>query len=207
MNDINSWQDLEEIETEMAEPSAGPETFGAWGGICPPEKLSEFLKAWAFRPAFAVWETSDSIEWSKKGQAGDPSEHPALSADAAYLERARMFGPDGDLQIRREEDRFLWSFVGEPGAGPPAGWPAESFWENPENEGVRYRRKEETFLLWGEKKDGRDRWHDDRVAAARLDYPVDAESGGRVQARADLFIRNGRTEFVRFKSLEPYSEE
>jgi hypothetical protein len=120
------------------------------------------------------------------------------------LERGRLFGKGGDLDLRRDGDTFRWRFVGAPNVRPPEGYAAKEndFWE--QHPHAKFHCYVETTLLWG-KREG-DRWHDDRVAAAELDYPApdDAE---RVQVKYQVYSRSGRVEFVWLIGVDEWQEE
>ena len=142
---------------------------------------------------FGIWEELSAVRLDRD----------QLPPEAWSLLRGRIFGPGGDLEVRRQGARFQWRLIGPGGmqlaAAPNQG---EDFWAEPSNAKQWFYRSEATFLLWGE-GDGKGRWHEDRVGAAQLAYPVNA-SWGRVQIRARLFCRNGQVEFVWYQGLEEH---
>jgi len=121
---------------------------------------------------------------------------------AKWLERARLFGEGGDLDIRRDGDRFLWRFVGKEEYAPDG-----ERLELPTGDEINpvYRR-ERTALLWGERKEGQSQWFDDRTAGAALTYPVDG-APARVKVRYYEYTQAGRTLAVWLRGLEAYELE
>jgi hypothetical protein len=110
-----------------------------------------------------------------------------LSRDVQFLKRARLFGKGGDLKIWRSvSNGFRWCYVGL-AAHVPEGdnipWPKDV--TNP----VFCRKR--TALLWGNRSDNQDLWHDDRVAGAGLAYPV-AEAAERVHVTYLEYTQAGR---------------
>jgi hypothetical protein len=65
--------------------------------------------------------------------------------------------------------------------------------------GCTLRRYEESVILWGERKEGHNLWFDDRAAAARLAYPVNAR--GRVYLHFWRYTEHGQTAFVWYREL------
>jgi len=167
-----------------------------WGGTCPESKLSAFIQGWDLSTMpYCIWEHASEIVF----QEG------TLPAEAGLLERGRLFGPGGDLSLRRDGDVFRWHFVGRAGAKPPAGpYGTQDFWQATGNEDARFHQATETAQLWGERKEGFDLWFEDRVAGARLQYPT--THTGRVQIRYATFSRAGRVEFVWLRELEVCDE-
>lgn len=174
----------------------GQDQLAIWGGWCATEAdLLKLLQDWPKRDEampYRIWEYSDQITFEEK----------KLPQDAHWLERGRLFGPGGDLEVRRDGDRFYWHFVGRVGMQPPAGnFHAQDFWTESET-GTRFFHCEKHALLWGERREGFDRWFDDRAARAKLSYPW--EEVGRVQVNYQTFSRSGQVEFVWLLGLEGY---
>jgi hypothetical protein len=184
---------LEQLVEEVGKPCCGPEALALWGGTCAEDALTDFLNGWPLgRMPYRIWESTDRIAFE---------EQPPTNV--ALLERGRLFGAGGDLELRRDGGTFHWRFVGAPEVRPPQGYDTDdaNFWA--QHPGVAFHCYEETALLWG-KRQG-DRWHDDRVAAARLDYPApdDAE---RAQVLYKVYSRAGRVEFVWLIGLNVWKE-
>lgn len=187
--------DFEKLVKEVKRPLCGREHLAVWGGTCTEGVLTEFLAGWPLeRMPYRIWESTDRIDFEKDAPA--PS--------VALLERGRLFGPGGDLELRRESDRFHWRFVGPPDIRPPQGYDTDEtdFWtQHPD---AAFHCSEGTVLLWGERRG--DGWQDDRVAAARLDYPAPADSK-RVQVRYNVYSRAGQVDFVWLTGLSEWKEK
>lgn len=102
-------------------------------------------------------------------QIGGTSEVPS------EVLRMHVFGEGGDFTLRMDEGKAFWRYVGLPVDNPPTN--ATSIWEQETHLISGDDRAEETIssLLWGEYEQGGRSgiWHDDRVGAAKLVYPVD----------------------------------
>jgi hypothetical protein len=188
-------REFDKLVSKVNKPQVGKESLAIWGGTCAKDALADFLTGWDLkRMPYRIWESTDRIKFKK--------EMPV--PNVALLERGRLFGKGGDLDLRRDGDTFRWRFVGDRGVCPPAGYDAEenNFWkQHPE---ATFHRYTETALLWGERRD--DRWHDDRVAAAELDYP-EMDGAERVQVKYKVYSRAGHVEFVWLTGLQEWKEE
>lgn len=183
----------------------GKDNLAIWGGICRPDQVEALLEKWSLPNdgmPYCIWETSSSIGFEQRPNA------------ETALERARIFGADGDLSLRRHADRFLWHFVGKNGIKPPKlgdgidfAHPENDFWQKEPN--AVFLREEKQTLLWGERKAEQERWYDDRVGWANLTYPIEVaeDSHTRPQLTYQTFSRAGHVEFVWFCDLETVSVE
>ena len=182
-----------ELVEQVQAPLVGSDHLSIWGGTCSENVLLDFLERWSLKQmAYRIWEYTDQIAFA---------EH--LPDNTALLERGRLFGEGGDLGLRRDGDVFRWRFVGKPEVRPPDGYDTNeaNFWtDHPD---AAFHCYKETALLWG-KRDG-DHWHDDRVAAADLRYPVDGEQE-RVRIRYNVYSRAGQVAFVWFTGLSEWKE-
>jgi len=184
--------DFEELKAEMEADKIEP---GDWptiaGGTCPETELPRWLGGLNLSSMdVRIWEFTDRCTIGNDG----PSEQ------LERLERARLFGEGGDLNVRRDGSRFLWRYVGEEENAPKGdnlNWPGDET-------GLVYRR-ERTALLWGERKEGQTQWFDDRTAGAALTYPVDG-APARVQVRYYEYTQAGRTLAVWLRGLEAYND-
>jgi len=197
MNHDTHRVDFEELVEKVKRPLQGRDALSIWGGTCAADALTDFLTGWDLkRMPYRIWESTDRIEFGKNEQA----------PNVALLERGRLFGLGGDLDLRRAGEVFRWRFVGDPDVRPPEGYDAEenNFWKQHPDPDAAFHCYDESALLWGERKGNR--WHDDRVAAAKLDYPApdDAE---RVQVEYKVYSRAGQVEFVWFTELGEWKEE
>ena len=185
---------------ELLNPAVqvGPGQVEIWGGEFPVEELARFLETWNLASRameWRIWEYAHRIEFTRDSP---PSE------DLSLFERARLFGDDGDLTLRRDGDRVFWSFVGK--AAPPVEG-GVSFWEKVPD--ARLRRWERTVLVWGEqqKRSSGTRpigWHEDRVGWADLRYPH--PPAGRLSLRYSEFSDGGQVAFVWWKELIAHGE-
>jgi hypothetical protein len=190
------WLDFGRLVDEMfGEPTVGRDDLAVWGGSFAAGDLDRFISAWALPREgmpWSLWQWTDRIE-VQYGQ-GAPGE-------LEYLERGRVFGPQGDFEIRREGERFLWRFVGQRDTAMPPAFQAADYWQG--REGTRLRPCRRTALLWGSRQaaapHGKQGWHDDRVSQARLEYP--RLEGDRVQAAYVEYLDGGNVEFVRYVDL------
>ena len=198
---------FEKLLAQVKQPLVGKGDLSIWGGTCSESALLDFIKGWPLkRMPYRIWEYADRIQFERGGL---PSQE-----DIVLLERGRLFGEDGesgkggDLELRRDGDSFRWRFIGKIGkdeTAPLEGCDARDFWET--HDDVAFHCYRETALLWG-KHDG-DRWHDDRVAAADLRYPVGDGEGApeRVQVEYKVYSRAGRVQFVWLTKLSEWKEE
>ncbi len=178
----------------------GEADLAIWGGICAEAELTAFLSKWGLSEMpFRIWEYASRIDFNRG----------MLPGDVNLLERGRLFGEGGDLELRRDGAIFRWRFIGKPGAQSPSGHQPEpdNFWAK--NKVVTFHCCDENALLWGERKENQSRWFDDRVGRALLDYPEPAASAAwqRVRIRYWTFSRAGRIEFVWLRELADGKEE
>jgi hypothetical protein len=218
--------DIEALVRKMLTTDpAGPGDLAVWGGEFGSQALEAFLKAWNLpRPGmpWSIWQWTDDI---------DIGHDAALPGELGYLERGRVFGEQGDLELRREGDQVLWRFVGPTSDPDPvpddvktADYGAVNYWgENAErdpdadpatidegqavnycreNAGRGLRPYERTALLWGADDNGDGRWRDPRVGRARLEYPT-MKGHQVVQVRYVEYLHGGDVEFARLLGLEP----
>lgn len=191
---MSEWLDLENLISEMfGSESAVEKDLAVLGGDFPAGDLDGFLAHWALpreKMPWAIWQWTDEIRLAHMAQAPGGGE---------YLERGRLFGPDGDLELRRVGDEFHWRYVGLAPAPDMDGFAVDLY-----PFGVPLRKRVRTALLWGsqkaaagQKKTG---WHEDRVAWAKLDYhPLTAD---RVQLRYVEYLYGSQVMFVRLADVE-----
>lgn len=118
------------------------------------------------------------LETASDGIQFKPTADFQYSLDMTIL-RLHAFGTGGDLQVRRDEQRLLWRFIGyasvlkllnlsEGNRFPHALRPAD---------------EDERSLLWGEYDTERKMWYENRVGKAPLTYPHNSASP-RLEIRA-----------------------
>ena len=194
---------LDDLLVQVKHPLVGQKDLSIWGGTCSESTLLDFMGHWPLaQMPHRIWEYTDRIEFEQDEQ--DKQDKTPSPNEILLLERGRLFGEDGDLELRRDGDLFRWRFIGKDGIAPPKGYDAQDFWET--HDGVTFHCYQETALLWGE-RDG-SHWHDDRVAGADLRYPVgDDGAPERVQVEYKVYSRAGRVQFVWLTKLSEWKEE
>lgn len=183
--------DFQKLVQEVTQSQCGQADLSIRGGRCAESDLLAFVRQWPpVQMPYRIWEYVSEIAFEKD----------SLPRNVALLERARLFGEGGDLELRRDGTGFAWRFIGPAGMQPPAGdYGAQDYWaDHPQ---ATFHQREETALLWG-KRDG-EKWADDRVGAATLKYPA---TGERVQVHYKTFSHSGRVEFVWFTRLSEWKE-
>jgi hypothetical protein len=187
--------EFEKLIEEVKQPLCSREHLAIWGGTCTEDVLTDFLDGWPLeRMTYRIWESTDRIDF----------EEGSLPSNVTLLERGRLFGDGGDLDLRRDGDVFHWRFVGEHNVRPPQGYDTDEndLWAQYPD--AAFHCYEETALLWG-KREG-NHWHDDRVAAAKLNYP-EHDNAERVQVQYKVYSRAGHVEFVWLTGLSEWKEE
>jgi hypothetical protein len=169
----------------------GPEDLTIWGGQLAEADLARFLDVW--QPAVdwgrLVWLMVEEVSRfyvQRAAGAGWP--------DVEQVERLRLFGEGGDLDVRRDEAVFHWRFVGETAGALPTmdrqHFPFQSFWDlNPDN---HFYEVEECYYQW--------RLQDDRVTN-HWSRGTDLAAEG-VLLRQKHYLDNGRVAFVRYVDFE-----
>ncbi len=173
-----------------------------WGGEFHATRVSEFLKQWDFSMMpYRIWEYVHRIEFACNKLPD--------AAEAALLDRGRIFGHGGDLSLRRDGDEFLWHFIGSTSMAEPESFDVCDFWT--ESPGIKaradfsLRQRDESALLWGAYHKDLARWQEDRVGRADLSYPFQAVQGGqRVWIHYSVFTDGGQVAFVWWKELKDH---
>ncbi len=134
-----------------------------WGGEIEENILQKFISKWDFsNMPFTILETITEIIIEKKV---DFSKIPS-----DQIERIRIFGQGGDLDIRRDANLFRWRYVGL--NNPPKDSEGKNFWEEEKNSNKKFFVEEKEALLWGKYDSKKNLRQEDRVAKAKLSYPV-----------------------------------
>jgi len=191
---MNTWPqiDFKQLVQEVNQSQVGRDHLTILGGICAENDLSAFLQQWDLTQVpYRIWEYVSEIVFEKD----------TLPQNVALLERGRLFGPGGDLELRRDGATFAWRFIGPAGVRPPAGgYNAQDYWESDPQ--AMFHQHEETALLLG--RWNCQMWAEDRVGAARLNYPATSK---RVQIHYRTYSRAGRVEFVWLIGLSKWKED
>lgn len=159
----------ERIEKLLSKEKVNKENIGIWGGNIKDIELVDFLKCWDFsNMGFAIIETINDIKIMR-------GINYTLIDDSKNIERVRIFGKDGDLDIRTNNNEFLWRYVGSKYKELPSGLVGSNFFDYyPEQE---FFIEEKSAFLWGKYDDKSNKRHDNRVghafATGRIDYPVE----------------------------------
>jgi hypothetical protein len=168
-----------------------------YGGHFAHSDLAKFLAEWEPNWAqmrYRIWEQINEIGFHDKPKERD------------FLQRAEVFGTGGHLSLRRDGNRWLWHFIGPVDTPVGSNWAAEPFWNEKHLQKVELRRYTESVILWGEaivdnqqKKTGV--WWEDRVGAARLNYPDELKEHARVYLHYWRYTEGGQTAFVWYREL------
>ncbi len=189
---------FQDAKTAVTNPCTAQNLF-IWGGQFhnePPARLEQFLQAWQADGSLVFrWMMVEEVdEFYVK-----PASLPNLIAQHTLLERARLFGEAGDLDIRRDADTIHWRFISEAHAAPPAlpAWVnAVPFpWDERENQS--FARHEQCYYQW--RQDNQEQ----RVKRNWLEDSSLAETG--LMLRQVQYLENGRIAFVRYVNIEEVS--
>ena len=186
--------DFGDIVKAVKRRPVGKDDLSIWGGRCAEGDLLAFLNGWDLsRMPYRIWEYVSDIRFEKD----------TLPNDIVLLQRGRLFGEGGDLEVQRDGEEFAWRFVGPSGVRPPAGYDNEknNFWHR--HPDLAFHQYEQKALLWGEGQG--EQWFDNRVAGAELVYPE--ITGQRVQLHYKVFSRAGRVQFVWYTGLSEWKED
>ena len=171
------------------------------GGTCDEGELVDWLDALDLSGMpIRIWSFT---EHCTIGDDGPPQ-------TVKHLERARLFGAGGDLDVRRDGGRFRWRSVGKAEYAPEYERKQKLEWPGTDVSPVYCRVRE--ALLWGTREKDQEQWFEDRVAGAKLTYfaetpalPDQVEE--RVKVKFREYTQAGRTLAVRLLGLERYEEE
>lgn len=117
-----------------------------WGGDFPADQLASFFDAWEEALAKLEWRM---LEFASRFELQRvEGENKALPHDLTSLQRARLFGPSGDLDVRRDGDSFRWRFIGEQDGLPElaASFTPVDFWAS--HPDVTFRCASEEYYQW-----------------------------------------------------------
>ncbi len=182
-----------EVAKAVQHPHVGKESLSIWGGRIREGDVRKFLEMWPTISGmpYRIWEYASHIVF----------EEYTLPEDLYLLQRGRLFGEGGDLELRRDGQDFSWRYIGPAGVSPPEGYAAQSYWKLHPN--VPFHQREESVLLWGRKEESR--WADARVGRASLTYPAKS-TWKRVLLRYRTYSKAGRVQFVWYLSLDEWKE-
>ncbi|ODS36719.1 MAG: hypothetical protein A7315_04630 [Candidatus Altiarchaeales archaeon WOR_SM1_79] len=156
-----------------------------WGGKIKEEELQEFMKKWNFSDMqFRIKETVKEINIDKNKNLD--------LQDVELIERIRIFGNAGDIDLRRNGNRFIWRYIGED--SPPSNLPGHvcNFWGKDKNSNKKFFVGYREVILWNK--------NDPRVAKAKLNYPI--KNAERVKIRYKTLSEGGIISFVQFIEIK-----
>lgn len=162
-----------------------------WGGHFAPEQLSDFVQAWDGSPHF-LWAMVEEVSTFYVKKANTPG--GAIPQPEYLLLRLRIFGPDGDLDIRRDGNRFYWHFIGDANAQwqilDDEAFALSSFWADAPDPPAVLREVEKRYYQW--KRD----MLEQRV---KLDWVPQNEPNKTFNyLKQRHYLDNGRIAFVRY---------
>jgi hypothetical protein len=178
-------------------PVCGADELCIWGGACDEDDLKSLINVWqAHYPTGMPWRFYEYVSTFSVNKASP--ELPAYPHSYANLERARLFGPTGDLDARRDGKRFLWRFIGSRGANSQeeealkvlTALDGRSFWE--EYPDKTFREIETHTLQW--------RAQEQQVKGDWLNYA--GLNAARVRLNQKQYLDAGHIAFVWFTGLE-----
>lgn len=191
---------IENVFNELGEQAkdVGADDLVIRGGEFAGNRLAEFIQAWeaANLDGALTWAMVEEVSRFYVLRLNRPGE--AIPDDPYLLERCRLFGPTGDLDIRRERDRFLWRFIGD----SLESWPAleefefQDFWRGREPKPV-FRAVEREYMQW-RPEDGRasNQWRGETSLA-----------GKDTRLKQIHYLDSGRIAFVRYVTFEEESHD
>ncbi|MGH8590756.1 MAG: hypothetical protein ACREXX_15940 [Gammaproteobacteria bacterium] len=176
----------------------GPEDLRVLGGRFPAWRLPQFIQLWGD----ALKEHLPSRIYEHVSRLRIERRAVAPPADLEALERARCFGPRGDLDVRRDGATIHWRLVGEAGVQWPdiaaAGFVVHDYWKG---RPAHFRLRDLTAhtVQW--------RPNDDRVGGdwtgygglvAEVRQDDQRQVHHKILLRQRRYLRAGRQELVRF---------
>jgi hypothetical protein len=198
MNGQREAVDFERIVRQMeASKLAATDWPTVKGGECPADGVVSWLGELDLSGMdVRIWSFTDHCTI---GDEGPPS-------TAEYLERVRLFGAGGDLDVRRDGEVFRWRFVGSSKYAPEG----DELEYPGMDESPVYGREREA-LLWGTREGEQRQWFDDRVAGAQLTYlpdpgPLAEGVEERVRIKVREYTQAGRPLAVWLLRLDSYRE-
>ena len=166
-----------------------------WGGHFSQDQLPLFLQAWDNTPHCA-WAMVEEVSRFYVKRVATPAN--ALPQPAYLLQRMRLFGLTGDLDIRRDGDTIYWHFIGETGGDWKGvdldGFSVADFWQEATEPPTLLREVEQRYFQWL-----RD-MPEQRVTSHWV--PQDEPNKTFNYLRQLHYLDNGRIAFVRYVDFE-----
>ena len=166
-----------------------------WGGHFTPKQLPDFVQTWDGLPHFR-WAMVEEVSNFTVKKAKTP--RSAVPQPDYLLLRLRIFGPAGDLDIRRDGDHFYWHFIGDANAQWQIkngdAFAQSNFWEDALNPPALLREVEQRYFQWL-----RD-MPEQRVKSDWVPENEPNKTFNYLQQRH--YLDNGRLAFVRYVDFE-----
>lgn len=192
--------DFQQLHSERQPCCAHEITFV--GGVVNTAQVASWLSGWSLAALpWRLWEEVSALRLE---------ENSALPTDFTLIERGRLFGPAGDLTLRRDGSDFRWWFVGEKGYPLPATHGGQDFWAAPDHQSKVLYRVAQEAIFWGayqgQDANGIETWYDDRVGYARLHYPPSLAGSHHIYVKYWEYLDHGRVAAVWLYALSGRSE-
>lgn len=164
----------------------GKDDLTIWGGNFEADQLDAFLQQWS---GF-TWCFLESVSAFAVQKA------PHTYGDVEHVERLRLFDKAGDLDIRRDGNRFYWRFIGIGGRQPlnPPFAKVDDFWASyPSQQFLRIDRR---YYQW--------RKGDERVGLDLSKYFPNLKGGAAdpaIYLKQIHYLDQGNIAFVRYVDL------
>jgi hypothetical protein len=177
---------------QLQERQATAATTSIWGGVVAADKLPLFLQAWD--------EAGGQLAYGMVEEVGRFYALPltkfsdVLPAEPLALERARLFGEQGDLDLRRDGDSFRWRFIGEVALKTPdlQAWQGEDYWATHPHDAFYLAEKAYTQWLPGDLRINEE-WYEGIGLTKKSSL------------RQIQYLDNGRIAFARYMGFEEMS--
>jgi hypothetical protein len=161
-----------------------------WGGRFPADRLTGFLNAWGGGLAEELpWRMYEYVNRFVVLRASP--QDAALPGDMFALERARLFGANGDMDLRRDGDEFRWRLIGSTQVPwpHPSDFQYKDFWA--QDQAIKFREIPQTYYQW--------RPNEGRV---NPDWFQAGARGEHVYLAQLCYLLNGQIAFVRYTGFE-----
>lgn len=163
-----------------------------WGGNFPDKQLPAFLDAWEDLLIEKLpWRMYEYVSYFTVQEAS--ANDLARPISWFDLERARLFGQLGDLDLRRDESTFRWRFIGAKNGIWPELSPTfkvRDFWTKPSSNPSVFREVKHSYYQW------RGTREQQRVGKKWLSDANLANQNVYLEQRH--YLLNGQVAFVRY---------
>ncbi|MBD3190529.1 MAG: hypothetical protein GF308_07785 [Candidatus Heimdallarchaeota archaeon] len=193
MSQFNLTKEIEKLKKEKPVSKGEPLIYG---GKITDNELQDFLRQFNFKKMpYSIIELVNNLSIEKNFDYS--------KMDFDRVERIRSFGEGGDLDLRRDENQFYWRYIGK--TSLPSNIDGEDFWSA--NQDTSFFVEEKEALLWGKYNKKWGKVHDNRVAKAKLAYPVNGKPWNGVKLVYKSFSDSGVIAFNWFLKIERVDEK